>query len=106
MAVRSTPWAQVIQSQSFASPCLFKTIEEEAIGQPLAGRWDDAIDVNIRGVDIDYNNQRCWNRLGKAYLELSKYKDPRVSLERALAIDLHNRVVTRQLERLSNLNSN
>ncbi|MBT3862965.1 MAG: hypothetical protein HOF71_04550 [Chloroflexi bacterium] len=47
MAVRSTPWAQVIQSQSFESPRLFKTIEEEAIGHPLAGRWDDAIDVNI-----------------------------------------------------------
>ncbi|MBT3862966.1 MAG: tetratricopeptide repeat protein [Chloroflexi bacterium] len=55
---------------------------------------------------MDSNSAGCWNRLGKAYLELSKYKDARVSLERALAIDLHNRVVTRQLERLSNLNSN
>ena len=95
----------VTQRQSFQSPRLFKTIEKEAIDHALAGRWEDAIDVNLEGVYIDSGSVGCWNRLAKAYLELSKYKDARASLEKALAIDPHNRVATRQLERLSKLNS-
>ena len=95
----------VTQRQSFQNPRPFKTIEEEAIEHALAGRWEDAVDVNLEGANQDPNSVGCWNRLAKAYLELSKYKDARASLERALAIDPHNRVATRQLERLSKLNT-
>ena len=95
----------VIQSQSFQSPRSFKKIEEEAIEHALAGRWEEAIEVNLEGADIDSNNVGCLNRLAKAYLEMSRYKDARSCLEGALKIDPHNRVATRQLERLSKLNT-
>jgi len=42
----------------------------------------------------------CHNRLAKAYLELSKYRDARASLKAALAIEPNNRVATRQMARL------
>ncbi|MBT4126750.1 MAG: tetratricopeptide repeat protein [Chloroflexi bacterium] len=95
----------VTQSQSFQSPRSFKKIEEEAIEHALAGRWEEAADVNIEGIEQDENNVGCLNRLAKAYLELSKYKDARSLLKRALEVDPHNRVATRQLERLSKLDS-
>ena len=47
----------------------------------------------------------CHNRLAKAYLELSKYRDARASLKAALAIDPNNRVVIRQMARFSMLDS-
>ena len=95
----------VTQSQSFQSPRSFKKIEEEAIEHALAGRWEEAADVNIEGIEQDENNVGCLNRLAKAYLELSKYKDARSLLKRALEVDPHNRVATRQLERLPKLDS-
>ncbi|MBC8453278.1 MAG: CDC27 family protein [Chloroflexi bacterium] len=93
----------VTQSQSFPTPRSFKTIQEEAIEHALAGRWKEAIGVNLEGIEHDSDNVGCLNRLAKAYLELSRYKDARTSLEHALAVDPHNRVATRQLERLSKL---
>jgi tetratricopeptide (TPR) repeat protein len=95
----------VIQRQSFETPRSFKKIEEEAIEHALAGRWEEAVDVNIEGMNQDENNIGCLNRLAKAYLELSKYKDARSLLNRALEIDPHNRVATRQIERLSKLDN-
>jgi hypothetical protein len=95
----------VTQSQSFQSPRSFKKIEEDAIEHALAGRWLEAVEVNIEGAEIDPENVACLNRLAKAYLELSRYKDARSSLERAISIDPHNRVATRQLERLAKLDS-
>jgi len=95
----------VTQSQSFQSPRSFKKIEEDAIEHALAGRWEEAIEVNLEGIDLVSDNVGCLNRLAKAYLELSRYKDAKASLEAALASDPHNRVATRQLERLSKLNS-
>ena len=97
----------VTQSQSFQTPRSFKKIEEEAIEHALAGRWEEAITVNLEWTQIDSENVGCFNRLAKAYLELSRYKDARDALNAAVAIDPNNRVATRQLERLSKLdNSN
>jgi len=95
----------VTQSQSFQSPRSFKDVEEEAIEHALAGRWEDAIKVNLEGVELDSNSVGCLNRLAKAYLEMSRYKDARECLQGALKIDAHNRVATRQLERLSKLDT-
>lgn len=95
----------VTLSQSFHNPRSFKKIEEEAIEHALAGRWEEAVEVNLEGIEADDRNIGCLNRLAKAYLELSKYKDARSALKLAVAIDPHNRVAMRQLERLSKLDS-
>jgi hypothetical protein len=95
----------VTQSQSFQTPRSFKKIQEEAIEHALAGRWEEAVDVNLEGIEQNSENVGCLNRLAKAYLELSKYKDARATLEQALVVDPQNRVATRQLERLSMLDS-
>ena len=95
----------VSHSRPFESSRSFKKIEEEAIACALAGRWEEAVKVNLEGIELDPANVGCRNRLAKAYLELSRYKDARSSLKAALAIDPTNRVATRQLERLSMLGS-
>ncbi len=93
----------VSQSRFLETHRSFKKIEQEAIAHALAGRWLEAVEVNLEGIDFDDENVGCHNRLAKAYLELSRYKDARTSLKAALAIDPTNRVATRQLSRLSTL---
>ncbi|MBT3994403.1 MAG: hypothetical protein HOF01_01235 [Chloroflexi bacterium] len=95
----------VTQSQSFQNPRSFKIIEEEAVEHALAGRWEDAVDSNIEALEVDSENVSSLNRLAKAYLELSKYKDARVLLVKALEIDPLNRVSARQLDRLKKLDA-
>ena len=95
----------VSQSRSFGSHRSFKEIEEEAIAHALAGRWDEAVETNLEGIEYDDLNVGCHNRLAKAYLELSRYPDARESLQTALDIDPNNRVAAKQLERLSMLGS-
>lgn len=95
----------VSQSRSFGPHRSFKTIEEEAIAHALAGRWDEAVEANLEGIEHDDLNVGCHNRLAKAYLELSRYADSRKSLKTALDIDPNNRVAQRQLDRLSMLGS-
>jgi tetratricopeptide (TPR) repeat protein len=95
----------VSQSHSLDAPRTFKEIEEEAVEHALAGRWDEAVESNLLGLGIDSENVSCLNRLAKAYLELSKYKDARTLLQKAISIDPQNRVATRQLERLMQLDS-
>ena len=75
-------------------------IEQEAIAHALEGRWEETIEVNLEGIEFDDANVGCHNRLAKAYLELSRYRDARASLKAALAIDPNNRVATRQMARL------
>ncbi|MDP6666571.1 MAG: tetratricopeptide repeat protein [Dehalococcoidia bacterium] len=93
----------VSQRQPSQSPRSFKKIEEEAIDHALSGRWEEALAVNHEGLQTDPNNVGCHNRLAKAYLELSRYKDALASLKAALVIDPTNRVATRQMDRLSKL---
>ncbi|MEE8045833.1 MAG: CDC27 family protein [Dehalococcoidia bacterium] len=93
----------VSHSQSFQSPRSFKKIEENAVEHALAGRWEEAVEVNLEGLEIEAENVSCLNRLAKAYLELSRYKDARGLLEKAVSIDPLNRVAVRQLERLRKL---
>jgi len=93
------------QSQSLEFPRSFKKIEQEAIALALEGRWAEAVEVNLEGIEFDATDVGCRNRLAKAYLELSRYKDARVSLKAALAIDPNNRVAIRQMGRLSMLDS-
>ncbi|NQW20130.1 MAG: CDC27 family protein [Chloroflexi bacterium] len=95
----------VTQTQQFNNPRSFKKIEDEAIDHALAGQWKDAIELNLEGLELDSNNIGCLNRLTKAYLELSMYKDARASLDKALVVDPRNRVAIRQSDRLSKLDS-
>ena len=96
----------VSPSQPIQRPPSLEKIEKRAIDHALAGEWEQAVEVNMEGIEIDSGNVGCHNRLAKAYLELSKYKDAKSSLEKALAIDPRNKVAAKQMERLSKLNDN
>jgi len=78
----------VTKSQSFEGPRSLKNIQEDAVEDAvehaLAGRWEAAIEVNLEGLVIDSENVSCLNRLSKAYLELSRYKEARALLKKAV----------------------
>ena len=93
----------VINNKTFQDDRLFTQVEQNAIDHALAGRWQEAVKVNLEGSAIYPDNIGCHNRLAKAYLELGKYKQARASIKRALAIDPGSRVARRQSDRLSEL---
>ena len=74
----------VTKSQSFEGPRSLNNIQEDAVEHALAGRWEAAIEVNLEGLVIDSENVSCLNRLSKAYLELSRYKEARALLKKAV----------------------
>lgn len=93
----------VIKNKTLQDDRLFTQVEQNAIDHALAGRWQEAVKVNLEGSAIYPDNIGCHNRLAKAYLELGKYKQARASIKRALAIDPGSRVARRQSDRLSEL---
>ena len=93
----------VIKNKTLQDDRLFIQVEQNAINHALAGRWQEAVKVNLEGSAIYPDNIGCHNRLAKAYLELGKYKHARASIKRALAIDPGSRVARRQSDRLSEL---
>ena len=95
----------VSQSQSFQNPRSFAEISENAVEHALAGRWESAVEANLEALEIDSDNVSCLNRLAKAYLELSRYKEARELLNKAISIDPLNRVAIRQIDRLAKLDS-
>ena len=74
----------VTKSQSFEGPRSLNNIQEDAVEHALAGRWEAAVEVNLEGLVIDSENVSCLNRLSKAYLELSRYKEARALLKKAV----------------------
>ncbi len=93
----------VIKNKTLQNDRSFTQIEQNAIDHALAGRWQEAVKLNLEGSAIYPENIGCHNRLAKAYLELGRYKQARASIKRALAIDPGSRVARRQWDRLSEL---
>ena len=93
----------VTQRQSCETPRSLKKIQKDAVEHALADRCEAAVEVNLEGLAIDSEKVNCLNRLAKAYLELSRYKDAHTLFKKAVSIDPLNRVTIRQLGRLKKL---
>lgn len=76
---------------------------EVAIQAALQGKWNDAVQINKKILESFPTDVDAYNRLGKAQTELGKYKDARVSYEKALSIDPLNTIAQKNLARLSTL---
>jgi hypothetical protein len=76
---------------------------EQAISLALDGKWEEAVALNRSLLANSPNDVDAQNRLGKALLELGRFRDAREAYSRALEIDPVNSIAKRNLDRLSTI---
>ncbi len=77
----------------------------EDLARVLAGesRWAEAIDVNQQLIERSPKDVNAFNRLGKAYFELHKYRSAYEAYETAATLDPANVIAQRNLSRIEPL---
>lgn len=77
----------------------------EDLARDLAGesRWAEAIEVNQQLIERSPKDVNAFNRLGKAYFELHKYRSAYEAYSTAAAIDPANVIAQRNLSRIEPL---
>lgn len=76
---------------------------EQAINMARQSRWEEAVEVNERLIQIFPNDADALNRLGKALTELGRYPEALDAYERALAADPTNTIAQKNVARLQTL---
>jgi len=76
---------------------------EQAINLARQSKWDEAVEVNERLIQVFPNDADALNRLGKALTELGRYPDARHAYERALTADPTNTIAQKNLGRLQTM---
>jgi hypothetical protein len=82
---------------------LIRQMSQEAINLAMYGRWQEAISVNQTIIENMPNDIDAYNRLGKAYMELSDYDKAQESYSRVLELDAGNTIAQKNLNRISQL---
>ena len=72
-----------------------------AIEFARASRWQEAVQANHAIIKIFPNDVDSYNRLGKALMELNRYRDAKKAYKKALVLDASNRIAKKNLERLN-----
>jgi len=72
----------------------------EAIALAMQSRWEEAVEANRAIVGAFPTDADAYNRLGRALMELGRYKEAREAYEKALELDAHNKIAKKNLSRL------
>ncbi|MBX5491893.1 MAG: tetratricopeptide repeat protein [Chloroflexi bacterium] len=76
---------------------------EKAINLAMLSRWSEAAELN-RELIKDYPNEpEAYNRLGKALMELGRYREARDAYAEALRVDPMNTIAQKNLAKLTKL---
>jgi hypothetical protein len=76
---------------------------EQAIQLALESKWEEAVALNRQILAQHETDVDTWNRLGKALLELGRYREARESYGRSLQLDPVNSIAKRNLDRLASV---
>ena len=76
---------------------------EQAIQLALESKWEEAATLNRSIVQAAPADVDAWNRLGKALLELGRFREAFESYGKSIALDPVNQIAKRNLERLEGL---
>jgi len=76
---------------------------EQAINLARQSKWDEAVEVNQRLINVFPTDADALNRLGKALTELGRYPEALDAYERALAADPTNTIAQKNVTRLRTL---
>ena len=82
---------------------LKRDLSGEAVYLALRGNWGRAMEVNTGILAIVPDDVEALNRLGKAFLELSRYSEAREAFESAAMYAPYNPISKKNLERLAHL---
>lgn len=76
---------------------------EQAIQLALESKWEEAAALNRTIVQAAPTDVDAWNRLGKALLELGRFREAFESYARSVELDPVNQIAKKNLERLEGL---
>lgn len=82
---------------------LRRELSERAIELALQSKWEEAVEVNQRLLEITPRDLSTLNRLGKANSELGRIADARQAYTSALELDPGNNIARKNLDRLAQL---
>jgi tetratricopeptide (TPR) repeat protein len=82
---------------------LIRQMSQEAINLAMQGRWKEAVAVNQAIIENMPTDIDAYNRLGKAYMELSEFDHAMQSYHRVLEMDQNNQIAQKNLNRLTQL---
>jgi tetratricopeptide (TPR) repeat protein len=76
---------------------------EQAIQLALESKWEEAVTLNRSILSVHEGDVDAWNRLGKALLELGRFREARESYAKSLELDPVNSIAKRNLDRLATI---
>ncbi|MBI2867851.1 MAG: tetratricopeptide repeat protein [Chloroflexi bacterium] len=77
--------------------------EREAIAFAMQGKWKEALAANAAILDLFPEDVEAYNRQGKAYLELGRYREAKEAFEKAIRVSPNNAIAKKNLQRLEYL---
>lgn len=77
-----------------------RQLVEQARRLAVEGRWAEALEVNKRILERSQKDVDAYNRLGKAYFELQRYRSAYEAYQMAAALDPANVIARRNLDRI------
>ena len=92
--------------QAEDKPRIHRQRAKAAIALAMAGRWEEAAELNRSILGIFPEDVDAYNRLGKALMELGRFQEARDAFNKALQISPHNSIARKNVERLSLLSKN
>jgi tetratricopeptide (TPR) repeat protein len=87
-------------SKSLVRMELGKRWKEQAVELALLGRWDEAVQMNLRILGLFPEDIGAQNRLGKAYRELGRLEEAATTYEESLKRQPSNPIARKNLTEL------
>jgi tetratricopeptide (TPR) repeat protein len=93
----------MVQRQAEDLARLRRVLPERAIALAMQSRWSEAADINRKIIELYPNDSDAYNRLGKALMEMSRYRDALATYRQAIELDPNNVIAKKNVERLIHL---
>ena len=76
---------------------------DHAIALAMQNRWSDAAKLNQQVLELFPEDTDAFNRLGRAQMELGRYRDARAAYQKTVQLDPSNTIARKNLSRLANI---
>lgn len=93
----------MVQNHAEDRARLKRVLPERAIALAMQNRWSEAADINRKIIELYPNDADAYNRLGKALMEMGRYRDALTTYQRAIELDPNNVIAKKNVERLMHL---
>jgi tetratricopeptide (TPR) repeat protein len=100
--VESEP-KKMITNQADERARLKRLLPERAIELAMQNRWSEAADINRKIIELYPSDADAYNRLGKALMEMGRYRDALATYQKSIELDPNNVIAKKNVERLVHL---